>query len=57
MEGRCATRQLKYVLVLQGHANHRGGVADLQEKYGARMAMAECDWKIALRSRRIDSLD
>jgi metallo-beta-lactamase class B len=35
---------IKYVLVLQGHADHLGGVADIQEKYGARVAMAEGDW-------------
>jgi metallo-beta-lactamase class B len=35
---------IKYVLVLQGHFDHLGGVADIQEKYHARVAMAEGDW-------------
>jgi len=35
---------IKYVLVLQGHFDHLGGVADIQQKYGARVAMAEGDW-------------
>lgn len=39
-------KNLKYVLVLQGHADHLGGVAMIQEKYGARVAMAEGDWTL-----------
>lgn len=35
---------IKYVLILQAHADHLGGVADMQEKYGAKVAMAEGDW-------------
>jgi metallo-beta-lactamase class B len=37
---------IKYVLILQGHFDHLGGVADIQDKLGARVAMAEEDWKM-----------
>lgn len=35
---------IKYVLILQAHADHLAAVADIQEKYGAKVAMAEGDW-------------
>jgi metallo-beta-lactamase class B len=40
---------IRYVLILQAHADHLGGVADIQDKYGARVAMAEEDWKLTER--------
>jgi metallo-beta-lactamase class B len=35
---------IKYVLILQAHADHLAAVADIQDKYGAKVAMAEGDW-------------
>ena len=35
---------IKYVVITQGHADHYGGAAKIQEMYGARVAMGEADW-------------
>jgi len=35
---------IKYVVVSHGHADHFGGAALLQERYGAEVLMSEADW-------------
>ena len=37
-------KDIKYVVVTQAHADHYGGAARIQERYGARVAMGEADW-------------
>ena len=37
---------LKYVLITHGHRDHAGGAAELQARFGARVAMTERDWEL-----------
>jgi metallo-beta-lactamase class B len=37
--------RIKYVVITHGHDDHYGGAKLLQERYGARVAMGEADWK------------
>lgn len=37
---------IKYVIITHGHADHAAGAKFLQEKYGAKLIMAEPDWQM-----------
>ena len=37
-------KNIKYIVVTHGHADHFGGAKYLQEKYGARVLMSAIDW-------------
>ncbi|MGF2076053.1 MBL fold metallo-hydrolase, partial [Enterococcus casseliflavus] len=37
-------KDIKYILLTQGHLDHFGGAARIQELSGARVASAENDW-------------
>jgi metallo-beta-lactamase class B len=36
--------KVKYVLITHGHADHFGGAAFFQQKYGAKVALSPADW-------------
>ncbi len=38
---------IRYVLVTHAHWDHAGGATMLQDRYGARVAMTEADWRLA----------
>jgi metallo-beta-lactamase class B len=40
-------REIRYVLVTHGHFDHAGGARLFQARYGARIAMAAPDWRVA----------
>ena len=37
---------IRYVIVLHGHADHYGGSPHLQERFGARVVASEADWML-----------
>jgi metallo-beta-lactamase class B len=37
---------IKYVVISHGHADHFGGAALLQERYGAKVVMSNTDWHL-----------
>ena len=39
-------QEIKYVIVLHGHADHYGGSLHLQERFGARVVATEADWAL-----------
>ncbi len=43
--------QVKYVLVTHGHADHFGGAAFFQQKYGAKVALSAIDWELVEKAR------
>lgn len=38
-------KNIRYVIISHGHADHVGGAKFLQEKFGARIVMGEADWQ------------
>jgi len=42
---------IDYVLVSHGHLDHAGGAKFLQERFGARVLMAEADWELLERQK------
>jgi metallo-beta-lactamase class B len=44
--------RVKYILVTHGHADHFGGSAALQQRYGAKVGMAAADWETVERPGR-----
>ncbi|MGE4658029.1 MAG: MBL fold metallo-hydrolase [Gammaproteobacteria bacterium] len=48
--------RIKYVIVTHGHADHFGGAAYLQERYGARIVMGAADWELLERASVAGSL-
>jgi metallo-beta-lactamase class B len=43
-------KQIKYVIVSHGHADHSGGAKLLQERFGARIMLSAADWELLDRS-------
>ena len=39
-------QDIRYVVVLHGHADHYGGSPHLQERFGARVVASEADWEL-----------
>lgn len=39
-------QDIRYVVVLHGHADHYGGSPHLQQRFGARVVASEADWEI-----------
>lgn len=39
-------QDIRYVVVLHGHADHYGGSAHLQQRFGARVVASEADWEV-----------
>ncbi|MDE0003704.1 MAG: MBL fold metallo-hydrolase [Rhodospirillaceae bacterium] len=39
-------QDIRYVVVLHGHADHYGGSAHLQQRFGARVVASEADWAL-----------
>src|SRR5262249_3873001 len=39
-------KNIKYIIITQGHLDHFGGAARIKELSGARVATAEGDWRI-----------
>jgi metallo-beta-lactamase class B len=47
--------RIRYILVTHGHADHYGGSAVLQRRYGARVGMSAADWDTVERPGRGDA--
>jgi metallo-beta-lactamase class B len=43
--------QVKYVLITHGHADHFGGAAYFQSRYGARVVLSATDWDLVAKAR------
>ncbi len=39
-------QDIRYVVVLHGHADHYGGSPHLQQRFGTRMVASEADWEV-----------
>lgn len=39
-------QDIRFVVVLHGHADHYGGSAQLQQRFGARVVASEADWAL-----------
>ena len=39
-------QDIRYVVVLHGHADHYGGSSHLQQRFGARVVASEADWEV-----------
>jgi metallo-beta-lactamase class B len=45
-------KQIKYVVVTHGHADHSAGAKYLQDTYGAKILMSEADWTLVAQPPR-----